>query len=128
MPKKGFKSITISKDLYDRVEEKYKTVKEQVQISGINSFAGYVVNCIDSMIKRDRVFSKFMPKLEKVSVDTDRIVLKDNIKNRITEISVVISRNKKHLYCNLCDRDSCQHVGFCYSIPEVYEIMGKNFG
>jgi len=128
MPKAGFKSITVTEDVYDRFEEKYEVNKKELKLAGINSFAGYVVSTLNFMIARDKVFSRFMPKIEKISVDTDRVILKDNIKNRIAEISVEISKNKKHLYCNLCNKESCWHVGFCYSLPEVYEIMGKNFG
>jgi len=128
MPKKGFKSITISESVYDRFQEKYFTIKDKLRMDGIDSFSGYIVSSINTMIQRDKVFIKFMPKIEKVSVETDRVILKDNIKNRIAEITVEISHNKKHLYCNLCNKSTCQHVGFCYSLPQVYEMMGKNFG
>ncbi|MBP2624542.1 MAG: hypothetical protein KAF24_01075, partial [Nitrosopumilaceae archaeon] len=48
-----------------------------------------------------------------------RIVLKDNIKNRIIE--VVFKNNEP--YCLFCDNKDCVHIGFVFSLPDVYKIL-----
>ena len=58
-------------------------------------------------------------KLEKISVDDDRVILKDNIKNRIAEVAI----QKGELFCQLCDEKDCVHVGFVFSLPDIYEVL-----
>lgn len=116
MPRDGFKSITMREHVYDYLFEMYKSKKSKLNLKGINSFAAFIVSSIESRIKSDTVFAKHAPKIEKVSADANRIILKDNIRDRIVEVT----RNKSDLYCKFCDRDSCMHVGFCYSLVEYY--------
>ena len=62
-----------------------------------------------------------VPKIEKISVDDDRVILKDNIKNRIAEVAV----QKGELFCQLCEEKDCVHVGFVFSLPDVYEVLNS---
>ena len=121
MPKAGFKSITVSETVYDKFQEVFLKAKDDLAMKGINSFSGYVTYILEEMMSKDKTFSKYAPKIEKISVDDDRILLKDNIINRIAEVTI-----KKHeLYCCLCDKKDCVHVGFVFSIPDVYEILNQ---
>ena len=88
-------------------------------MKGVNSFSGYITYMLEELVQKDKTFARYAPKLEKISVDDDRVVLKDNIKNRIAE--VVIQRGE--LYCQLCDEKYCVHIGFVFSLPEVYEVL-----
>ena len=120
MPKSGFKSITVNEIIYDKFYQIFFDQKEKLAMKGVNSFAGYVTFCLEEMMRKDETFSKFTPKIEKISVDDNRVILNDIVKNRIVEIQFV--ENK--LACMLCDQDECKHVGFCESMPEVIEILG----
>ena len=119
MPKAGFKSITVSETVYDKFHEVYFASQQDLAMKGVNSFAGYVTYMLEEMMSKDKTFAKYMPKIQKISVDDDRIILRDNIKNRIAEISI----NKHELFCHLCDEKDCVHIGFAFSIPEIYEIL-----
>ena len=119
MPKAGFRSITIKEELYDNVYALYQERKVNLRFAGINSFTGFCVNYMESIINSDKIFSKYMPKFEKISIETDRIILKDNQKNRIAEITV----KNSGLFCELCKKDSCSHIGYCYSLHEFYEVV-----
>ena len=121
MPKPGFKSITLSETVYDKFNEAYQKNKAELTMKGVNSFAGYVTYLLEQMIQKDKTFARYAPKLEKVSIDSDRVVLKDNIKNRIAE--VVIQNGE--LFCLLCDEKDCVHVGYIFSIPDIYEILNS---
>ena len=121
MPKPGFKSITISETVYEKFYSVYEKSKESLTMKGINSFAGYVTYLLEQMIQKDKTFARYAPKLEKISIDSDRVVLKDNIKNRIAE--VVIQNGE--LFCLLCDEKDCVHVGYIFSLPDVYEILNS---
>jgi len=119
MPKAGFKSITISEEVYNRFHDTYKKSKQDLAMKGINSFAGYITFMMEDLMQKDDTFARYAPKLEKISVDDDRVVIKDNIKNRIAEVAV----QNNELYCLLCEEKNCVHVGFVFSLPEIYEVL-----
>ena len=122
MPKAGFKSITVSETVYDKFYETYQKSKDELQMKGVNSFAGYVTYMLEEMMAKDKTFAIYAPKIEKISIDNDRVILKDNIINRIAEVII----NKGELFCQLCDEKDCVHIGFVFSLPDVYEILNKN--
>ena len=119
MPKAGFKSITVSEDVYNKFHDVYKKNKEDLAMKGINSFAGYITFMMEDLMQKDETFARYAPKLEKISVDDNRVVVKDNIKNRIAEVAI----QNGELYCLFCEEKDCVHVGFVFSLPDVYEVL-----
>ncbi|MFB5611519.1 MAG: hypothetical protein ACE5R3_07790 [Nitrosopumilaceae archaeon] len=119
MPKEGFKSITVSETVYDKFFDVYQKNKEDLVMKGVNSFSGYVTYMLEEMMQKDKTFARYAPKIEKISVDEDRVILKDTIENRIAEVAM----QRGELYCQLCEDKNCVHVGFAWAIPEVYEIL-----
>lgn len=119
MPKAGFKSITVSESVYDKFFDVYQKNREDLLMKGVNSFSGYVTYMLEEMMLKDKTFARYAPKLEKISVDDDRVILKDNIKNRIAEVTI----QRGELFCQLCDDKACVHVGFVFSLPDVYEVL-----
>lgn len=119
MPKAGFKSITVSETVYDKFHEIYQNNKNDLTMKGVNSFAGYVTYMLEEMMQKDETFARYAPKIEKISVDDDRVILRDNIKNRIAEVAI----QKGELFCQLCDDKACVHIGFVFSLPDVYEVL-----
>jgi len=73
------------------------------------------------VMKKDKTFARYAPKLEKISVDADRIILKDNIKNRIAEVAI----QNNELYCQLCEEKDCVHIGYVFALPDVYEVLNS---
>ena len=121
MPKPGFKSITISEAVYDKFNQVYQKNKDDLTMKGVNSFAGYVTYLLEDVMKKDKTFARYAPKLEKVSVDADRIILKDNIKNRIAEVAI----QNNELYCQLCEEKDCVHIGYVFGLPDVYGVLNS---
>jgi len=119
MPKPGFKSITVSETVYEKFYDVYQKNKDELTMKGVNSFSGYVTYMLEEMMQKDKTFARYAPKLEKISVDGDRVIIKDNIKNRIAEVAV----QKGELYCQLCEEKNCFHIGYVFSLPDVYEIL-----
>ena len=121
MPKPGFKSITISEAVYDKFNQTYQKNRDELTMKGVNSFAGYVTYLLEDVMKKDKTFARYAPKLEKVSIDSDRIILKDKIKNRIAEVAI----QNGELYCQLCEEKDCVHVGYVFGLPDVYEVLNS---
>jgi len=116
MPRPGFKSITISESVYDKFNQVYLKNKDELVMKGVNSFAGYVTYQLAPPPPPSNTFARFAPKLEKISVDEERVILKDNIKNRIAEVAF----QPGELYCLLCEEKDCVHVGYLFALPDVY--------
>jgi len=119
LPKEGFKSITVSEVVYSKFFDVYQKNKEDLLMKGVNSFSGYVTYMLEELMQKDKTFAKYAPKIEKISVDEDRVILKDTIENRIAEVAM----QRGELYCQLCEDKNCVHVGFAWAIPEVYELL-----
>ena len=79
MPKAGFKSITVSENTYERFQKVYEQSKNDLATKGVNSFSGYITYMLEETMRKDKTFAVYAPKLEKISVDDDRVILKDNM-------------------------------------------------
>jgi len=121
MPKAGFKSITVSEEVYDKFFDVFEKNKPELMMKGINSFSGYVTYMLEETMQKDKTFARYAPKIEKVAVDDDRVILKDNIKNRISEVTI----QRGELFCQLCEEKDCVHVGYVFSLPDVYEVLNS---
>lgn len=121
MPKAGFKTITVSDYVYDTFFGVYKKNKRELAMNGIFSFSGYITDLVRQSTEKSRIFTKYQEVIQKISVDKDRVILQDIRMNRIVEIII----SKGDLFCQLCERDSCLHVGYCYSIHNIYKNLGK---
>ena len=117
MPKPGYKTITISEKVYN----KFLEFSKKNQVAGVNSFSGYVTYLLESKMAKDKTFAKFAPKLELISVEEDRVIIKNKIENRIAEI--VYQRDE--LYCQLCEAKDCHCIGYVWAIPEIYEKLNS---
>lgn len=124
MPKPGYKSITVSENMYIKGSSRYMKRIKLLQLKGIASFSGYLTSMMKEMMIKDEVFSKHSPFIEKIAIDQDRVILKDNKRNRIVE---VLLKNGE-LQCLLDERSDCVHVGFVYSLHELYHIMNTKKG
>lgn len=122
MPKSGFKSITVSEYVYKKLFDVYEKSKKDLELKGITSFSGYLTSMMEELMLRYEVFAKYAPMLEKVTADENRIVVKDNKKNRIAEVQI----KNGELYCMLDEKSDCVHVGFVYSIPEMYKVLHEH--
>ena len=116
MPKPGYKSITVSEHVYNKFFKVYEKNKKGLEIKGVRSFSGYLTSMMEEMMLRYEAFAKHAPYIEKLSIDQNRVVLQDNKRNRIAEVLL----KEGELQCLLDEKSDCVHVGFVYSLPELY--------
>ena len=76
---------------------------------------------MEEMMLRYEAFAKHAPYIEKLSIDQNRVVLKDNKRNRIAEVML----KGGELQCLLDERADCVHVGFVYSLPELHNMTDE---
>jgi hypothetical protein len=118
LPKPGYKSITVSENVYKTFFKVYEKNKKVLEIKGIRSFSGYLTSMMEEMMLRNEAFAGHAPYMEKLSIDQNRVVLKDNKRNRIAEVML----KEGELQCLLDEKSDCVHVGFVYSLPELYNM------
>ena len=139
LPKKGFKSITIANSAYQKFEGYYRNVRNEMKDLGVHSFSGYISHMLESRLQKeeDDAFVQLLPRLEKRSVDDDRIILYDHLLKQPVEIlrngDNDDQKKKKRggkrgknrdddylqqqeLFCQKCHRKDCLHVGYCLNL------------
>ena len=120
MPKPGFKTITVKEAVFNKYYFHYKKRKDELKAKGI-SFSGFVTGLMEETILKHEAFLKHAPFLQKIAIEDDRVILKDNKRDRIAE---VIIRNGE-LQCLLDEKTDCVHIGFVYALPEIYAALEK---
>ena len=55
MPKPGFKSITVSENVYKKFFEVYEKNKKGLELKGITSFSGYLTSMMEEMMIKDAI-------------------------------------------------------------------------
>ena len=57
MPKPGYKSITVSENIYKKFFEVYEKNRKELELKGIMSFSGYLTSRMEEMMLKDEVFA-----------------------------------------------------------------------
>ncbi|MDQ3840667.1 MAG: hypothetical protein M3297_15540 [Thermoproteota archaeon] len=119
MPKPGFKSITVSDHVYNKFFATYEKNRRGLELKGITSFSGYLTSMMEEAMAKYEAFARHSPFMEKIDVEQNRITIKDNKRNKIAEVFL----KDDQLYCSLDGNTDCVHIGFVYSLPELYNII-----
>ena len=120
MPKEGFSVVTITQDAYDKAHTRYQQKLKSKELEG-KSFSRFVNDIIMEKIEADENLALSAPYMQKVGLQDNSIMVKDNKIGRIVEVQV----HGKDLVCMFDEKRDCVHVGFAYAIPEVYRIMSE---
>ncbi|QQG48698.1 MAG: hypothetical protein HY247_08195 [archaeon] len=118
MPDRGFKTITVTTQLYDQVKKKAKREKK--------SAAGYVSEILLNMLYVDERFSNYVPLLELVALEANEVIIRDNKKDRVVEVRAKRADDGKlKLYCALDNTDYCPHTAFAGALPQVINAVRR---
>ena len=120
MPKEGFSVVTITQDAYEKAHARYAQKLKSKELER-KSFSRYVNDIIVERIEADENLALQAPLLQKVGMQDNSIMIKDNKLGRIAEVQV----RGKDIFCMLDEKKDCVHVGYACAIPEVYRIMSE---
>lgn len=76
MPKAGFKSMTVSEDVYNELQKSYNVLKPTLSLLGINSFSAFVTFSTRKLFKDPKVFQAFVD-----SMDAEHKALFEKLRN-----------------------------------------------
>jgi hypothetical protein len=120
MPKEGFSVITITQEAHDKARTRYNQKLKLGQVED-KSFSRYVNDLIIEKVEEDENLARQAPFMQKVGLQDNSIMIKDNKIGRIAEVQI----RGKDLVCMLDDKRDCVHVGFAYAIPDVYRVISE---
>ena len=117
MTRPGWRTVLLREEVVSRLEK----VKEQKEAGKPRKIplGALIEDLIWPVLESDELLRKYGPYLSELSVDDDKILLRDN---RINEIVELTFRNDV-LYCGHDHSDNCVHIGFAWSIPKVYKAL-----
>jgi len=118
MPDRGFRTITVTDQIYEKVKQRAKKESKSV--------ATFASQAREIMLFVEEKFSNYVPYLEIVSVDKDEVIIKDNKVDRVVAIKAKSSDNGKvRFYCDLDDTDYCPHTAFAAALPQVRNAIRR---
>jgi hypothetical protein len=112
-------TITISKELYGKLKERYEAEKKRFV-----AFTPWVSDYILERLEEDELLRRHAPFLSFIGAYGNEVHIADYFENRIVEVEFHDQGiGKKIMYCRHCERDDCLHVGFCFAIREVNKAL-----
>jgi hypothetical protein len=118
MPDRRFRTITVSAQLYQQVQERAKREKRPL--------AAFVSDILQVMLYIEERFSNYVPFLELVSLGGDEVVVRDSKKDRIVGVKArAADGGKIKFWCELDATDYCQHTAFAAALPQVRNALRR---
>ena len=119
MAERRFTTITVTTQLYRRVQESAKKENKKA--------ASFVAEVLETMLYVEDKFSNYVPFLELISLDDNEVIIRDNKKDRIVGVKAKSSDGGKiKFYCEMDDNtDYCPHTAFAAALPQVRNAIRR---
>jgi hypothetical protein len=115
MPKEDFVSITIKRDVYERMRKLMDNVNATL---GYRRFKSVSQLLEEAFVYYEKSY-ELMIRFKHFNVYEDHVTIVDYEEHRL--VDVFFKNGKPH--CMLCNSDSCIHVKFTLRIPKVVEKL-----
>ncbi|MGI0090150.1 MAG: hypothetical protein ACREBS_00430 [Nitrososphaerales archaeon] len=119
MPSKEWTNMRVRKSTTAKLEQVYERRKHDLLDRGITSVTGMVQDLLVGFIERDEVLSKYVPHLSAGDVELDHFAVKDSKLARTIDVYL----SEQALYCDYDKSFDCVHIGFVWSLPELYRTL-----
>jgi|SRR3989304_1841342 len=111
MPDKGFRSVNVAEEVYQKLRERAKHEKK--------SIAAYATQILASVMEADERLSRYAPFIEVIGFEGNSVILRDHKLDRIVEVYL----HEKELSCYYDGSKDCLHVAFCHALPQVRKVV-----
>ena len=118
MPVDKYRGVSLSRELVDKIEEYVKAHPE----TGYKSLADFITDAVRKRCEELKILVPTpleLPALEHFNVFEDHVTVIDRKKRRIVD---VYFRNN-HVYCELCEKEKCEHVDYALKLPKVQKTL-----
>lgn len=114
----GFRTITVTGQLYERV-------KRQARESG-SSVSGYVSEILLATFKVEDSLSGCATPFDLISMGRNDVVMRDKKKDKVVGVKAKpADGGKVRLYCELDGTDYCPHTAFAAALPQVRNAIRR---
>jgi len=117
MPRSGFKSYSIKEDLYEIIKKEFNENRHELRLQGITSISAYFSYLINKNIEESD--SKASKRFSLIKIIANKVIVKDSVPDRVIELTI----NQGKIYCEQDKKTDCIHVGFAYSLSEIYKLL-----
>lgn len=118
MPDGGFRTITVTDELYERV-------KREAKKNG-DSISSYVSDMLRAVFKVEDSLSGCASLFRLVSIGQTDVVVRDEKKDRVVGVKArAADGGKIKFYCELDATDYCQHTAFAAALPQVRNAIRR---
>ena len=111
MPYKGYQTITVSQQVYEKVKK-----KAEKESKSVSSYAGEILACY---MEAEEKLSRYAPFIELFGFEGNSVILRDHKINRVVDVYL----HEKQLYCAHDESKDCMHISFCFALPQVRRVI-----
>ena len=126
MPKKGFAVICITEEVFKRAKAFYLKKLRAGEISNKISFSRFMNDLLEHAVENDEYLSRMPVAFQKIGIFGNSVLLKDCL-DQIYQVKIHLRNGNSELWCLKDKRNDCIHIGFAYSIPELYRVIRNNY-
>ena len=118
MPDKGFRTITVTEQLYQQVKQRAK--KEN------KSAASFVSEALEIILYVEEKFGNYVPYIHLISLDNDEVIIRDSKMGRVVGVKAKTSDDGVvRFYCEADDMEYCPHTAFATALPQVRTALKR---
>jgi len=112
-----FRGVSLKRELVEEVEN---FVHNYPQYKSIADFVHEAVRIRMEEVRRSYA-EKPLPRFEHFNKGPNGVKITDRLQQRIADIEF----KPKGIFCELCQKNRCEHINFAYSVPEIRSIIAE---
>ena len=113
--------VNLPKEWQPFLDEALANLKIQKQLESKSFSRTY--SGLGRLITRMFLVENTSFRFQHINTDDRHITIQDNKINHVFDVH--IKENPNELWCEYCDSTECEHIPFCYTIPEVKKVLKK---
>lgn len=79
---------------------------------------------LERAVENDQNFSRMPVGFQKIGIYGNSVLLRDHLE-QIYQVKIYFKDGNTELRCLKDRRNDCIHIGYAYSIPELYQVIRK---
>lgn len=111
MPDKGYRTITVTESVYEKIKTKAEQEKK--------SIATFATQILASYMEADEKLSRYAPYIEVIGFEGNSAILRDHKTGDIIDVRLY----DKELHCVKDEAKDCVHAAFCLALPQVRKVV-----
>jgi Arc/MetJ-type ribon-helix-helix transcriptional regulator len=115
----GFRGVSLKNGLVDEVE---KFVKEHHEYKNTADFIHEAVRVRMEELRREPANKKPLPRFEHFNMGANGVRITDRKIGLIADIYF----KPQGIFCDLDKTDTCEHIDFALTVPEIRDIIRKH--